>query len=107
MIYASAQMQNQWYTTSFLWERRRVPLLHACYGAGGQGEIKINANEGTGNTENVSALVRYWVGESAQYCGKQKKASFQPAEQKWQAPRGDVLKINCDGAFFTETKTGG
>jgi ribonuclease HI len=51
--------------------------------------------------------VRYWAGESAQYCGKQKKASFQPAEQKWQAPRGDVLKINCDGAFSTETKTGG
>jgi hypothetical protein len=68
---------------------------------------KLNANEAACSTERLSAQVRYWAGKSAQYCGKQKKEKNETVEQKWQVPSGDTLKINCDGAFNADTKSGG
>ena len=38
---------------------------------------------------------------------KTKNTSSTPQSQKWTCPPAGILKANCDGSFFPETKKGG
>jgi ribonuclease HI len=53
--------------------------------------------------------VRFWARESAVYCSKvqKEKTTTGVAEAAWQEPPVDVLKINFDGAYNADTKSGG
>jgi hypothetical protein len=71
---------------------------------------KINAREIGGSKESVRSQVYFWVGEATRYCQKQKQQQVTRTvlgEKKWQAPVGDTLKINVDGAFYPKKKSGG
>jgi ribonuclease HI len=72
-------------------------------------ENKINAKDKVGEKLNLVSQVRFWAGESREYYSKTKKTEKDTAtgEVKWQAPTADVLKINIDGSFKADTKTGG
>jgi ribonuclease HI len=68
---------------------------------------KINAKENTGNAEQLVSQVRYWAEECAEYYKKKQAGNRRISDVQWQAPKGDVLKINVDGAFCADTKSGG
>jgi hypothetical protein len=61
--------------------------------------------------ESVIRQARYWAAESEVYCkGVQNTGPSNGSvsrHSQWTPPMGDTLKINCDGAFFSETGTGG
>jgi hypothetical protein len=68
---------------------------------------KINAKDKIESGESVLQQTKYWAGESALYCKTQRTEKNSPVEEQWQKPVGDCLKINVDGAFCAEKKTGG
>jgi hypothetical protein len=44
--------------------------------------------------------------EEFQKDSKAKRSHAREARHRWKRPRGDVLKVNCDGAYMAHTKGG-
>ncbi|KAM0838851.1 hypothetical protein ACQ4PT_060704 [Festuca glaucescens] len=51
--------------------------------------------------------IRYWARESQQWFCMVKEPGLAKVAERWRAPVGDVIKINCDGAFHAEHQQGG
>jgi hypothetical protein len=68
---------------------------------------KINAKERTGEPIEIISQVRFWAGEAKQYCTNSTSDTPQTEKLVWQRPTGDILKINIDGSFFADKRTGG
>jgi hypothetical protein len=68
---------------------------------------KINAKENVGPWEHTVGQIRTWTAESLQHCGKLMKEKTERPGLMWQAPIGDVLKINIDGAYHAAQRKGG
>jgi len=78
-----------------------IMLLYAWWEA----RNKANAGEGMRQTCQIIHRAPMLVVESKPARKEMKTAHQKP--QKWARPPPDVLKVNCDGSFFPDSKKGG
>jgi hypothetical protein len=68
---------------------------------------RINAKENVGRIEDAIAQARKWTADALQFC-RQRLTEVKIRESAvWTPPSGEFLKINTDGAFQAESRTGG
>lgn len=68
---------------------------------------KLNAGERVGHVEELEGNIRHWAYESLLLCTKHKGQPAASVLQVWKRLTGENLKINVDGAFNDQQKSGG
>jgi hypothetical protein len=68
---------------------------------------KINAKENVGSWEQVVRQTNSCTAESLQRWSKKKAQEEGQVGKVWQAPTEDRIKLNIDGAFHANNRTGG
>ncbi|XP_051197203.1 uncharacterized protein [Lolium perenne] len=68
---------------------------------------KTNAGERSWSVDEVSFQARRWATEFTEFYAKQLQQQPNEDVERWRPPREGVLKINVDGAFKENPKSGG
>ncbi|XP_073355490.1 uncharacterized protein [Aegilops tauschii subsp. strangulata] len=68
---------------------------------------KVNAGDKPSALEKLPAEINHWALESLALCRPELTTPPITTQQTWRRPEGDILKINCDGAFNASQGTGG
>jgi hypothetical protein len=57
--------------------------------------------------EEVVRQGTYWASESLQLCQHVREEKIASIQGQWERPATDMIKLNIDGAFVENTKSGG
>jgi hypothetical protein len=67
---------------------------------------KLNAREKAPTVREVIRQARYWAAESEVLCKQEKIPIVDKPIHRWTKPKGDIIKINIDGSFDADGRSG-